>query len=130
MSGRYPSRKMGVVIQFESHRVELAIVHEMERDPDVLEYYDQPPSFPLEYQDRNDRPLVVQHTPDYFAIRRESAGWEECKTEQELNQLDFFLKGTVLKRMMKCGQPTCPCHRDPSRRRASTDRAARPRGSP
>ncbi len=87
MSGRYPSRKMGVLIQFESHRVELAIVHEMERDPDVLEYYDQPPSFPLEYQDRNDRRRVVRHTPDYFAIRRESAGWEECKTEQELNQL-------------------------------------------
>ena len=35
---------------------------------------------------------------------------------QELNQLEFFLKGTVLKRMMKCGQPQCPCHRDPSRR--------------
>lgn len=87
VSGRYPSRKMGVVIQFESHRVELAVVHELERDPDVLEYYDQPPSFPLEYQDRNDRRLVVLHTPDYFAIRRESAGWEECKTEQELKQL-------------------------------------------
>src|ERR1017187_909413 len=27
-----------------------------------------------------------------------------------------FLKGTVLKRMMKCGQPQCACHRDPSRR--------------
>jgi len=78
---------MGVAIQFESHRVELAVVHEMERDPDVLEYYDQPPSFRLEYQDRNERRLAVLHTPDYFAIRRESAGWEECKTEQELNQL-------------------------------------------
>ena len=45
VSGRYPSRKMGVTIQFESHRVELAFVREMEHDPDVLEYYDQPPSF-------------------------------------------------------------------------------------
>jgi len=78
---------MGVIIQFESHRVELAMVHELEHDPDVLEYYDQPPSFPLEYQDRNGRRLVVLHTPDYFSIRRESAGWEECKTEQELSQL-------------------------------------------
>jgi putative transposase len=26
VSGRYPSRKMGVTIQFESHRVELAFV--------------------------------------------------------------------------------------------------------
>ncbi|MGH9626988.1 MAG: hypothetical protein ACRD7E_01280, partial [Bryobacteraceae bacterium] len=30
VSGRYPSRKMGVTIQFESHRVELAGIYEME----------------------------------------------------------------------------------------------------
>jgi hypothetical protein len=35
---------------------------------------------------------------------------------QQLQQVDYFLKGTVLKRMMKCGQPTCACHRDASRR--------------
>jgi len=35
---------------------------------------------------------------------------------QELHHLEYFLKGTVLKRMMKCGQPQCPCHRDPSQR--------------
>jgi hypothetical protein len=35
---------------------------------------------------------------------------------QQLQQLDYFLKGTVLKRMMQCGQPTCACHRDASQR--------------
>ncbi len=35
---------------------------------------------------------------------------------EQLQQVDYFLKGTVLKRMMKCGQPTCACHRDASRR--------------
>ena len=30
--------------------------------------------------------------------------------------MDFFLKGTVLKRMMKCGQPRCPCQTDPAKR--------------
>ena len=49
VSGRYPSRKMGLAIQFESHRVELAFVYEMEHDSNVLEYYDQPPAIPLEY---------------------------------------------------------------------------------
>ena len=53
VSGRYPSRKMGVTIQFESHRVELAFVYEMEHDPDVLEYYDQAPSILLDYQSAN-----------------------------------------------------------------------------
>lgn len=42
VSGRYPSRKMGVTIQFESHRVELAGIYEMEHDAGVLEFYDQP----------------------------------------------------------------------------------------
>src|SRR5207245_4450272 len=36
--------------------------------------------------------------------------------QQELHQLEYFLKGTVLKRMMKCGQPQCACHRDPAQR--------------
>jgi hypothetical protein len=43
VSGRYPSKKMGVTIQFESHRVELARIYELEHDPAVLEYWDQPP---------------------------------------------------------------------------------------
>lgn len=39
-----------------------------------------------------------------------------CLAQQELQKLDYFLKGTVLKRMMKCGQPRCACHRDPAQR--------------
>lgn len=35
---------------------------------------------------------------------------------QELAELGFFCKGTVLERRMKCGQPQCACHRDPRRR--------------
>jgi hypothetical protein len=38
------------------------------------------------------------------------------QTRQQLQQVDYFLKGTVLKRMMKCGQPTCACQRDASQR--------------
>src|SRR5262249_12734866 len=77
VSGRYPSRKMGVTIQFESHRVELAVVHELEHDADVLEYYDQPPPFKLDYESAVGRRLGVLHTADYFVIRQSSAGWEE-----------------------------------------------------
>ena len=42
VSWLYPSRKMGVTIQFESHRVELAAIFEMEHDPQILEFYDRP----------------------------------------------------------------------------------------
>ena len=84
VSGRYPSKKMGVTIQFESHRVELARIYELEHDPSVLEYWDQPPSFKLEYKSTQGKRIVAFHTPDYFVIRSDSAGWEECKTEEEL----------------------------------------------
>ena len=80
VTGRYPSRKMGFTIQFESHRVELAAIYEMEHDSEVLEYYDQPPSFKLDYRSPSGRHLGVLHTADYFVIRKKSAGWEECKT--------------------------------------------------
>lgn len=84
---RYPSRKMGVVIQAESHRNELAFVYELEYDEAVLEYYDQPPAIKLAYQAKNGRQVGVLHTPDFFVLRTEAAGWEECKTEAELPNL-------------------------------------------
>ena len=33
-----------------------------------------------------------------------------------LDQLEYFCKGTVLKRMMKCGKAACACHSDPDKR--------------
>ncbi|MEA5603257.1 TnsA endonuclease N-terminal domain-containing protein [Nostoc sp. UHCC 0252] len=87
VSGRYPSRKMGATIQFESHRVELPTIYEFEHDEEVLEFYDQPPSIKLDYQGKNGRNLGVLHTPDFFVIRSNYAGWEECKTEEELKKL-------------------------------------------
>jgi transposase InsO family protein len=78
---------MGVTIQFESHRVELAGIYEMEHDPDVLEYFDQPPTIKLDYASAAGKRMGVLHTPDFFVIRREEAGWEEWKTEEELGRL-------------------------------------------
>ncbi len=88
VSGRYPSRKMGVTIQFESHRVELAAIYEMEHDAEVLEYYDQPPPLKLNYNSGSGKRLGVIHTPDFFVIQTNSAAWEECKTEDDLLQLE------------------------------------------
>ena len=87
VSVRYPSRKMGVTIQAESHRNELAGIYEKEHDPETLEYYDQPPRIKLRYVAKSGRQVGVLHTPDYFVIRTDSAGWEEWKTEEELVRL-------------------------------------------
>jgi transposase InsO family protein len=85
--GRYPSKKMGVTIQFESHRVELAGIYEMEHSGSVLEYFDQTQPIKLVYASPKGRRMGVWHTPDFFVIRDREAGWEEWKTEEELQRL-------------------------------------------
>lgn len=87
VTGFYPSRKMGCTVQFESHRVELAAVYAMEHDPAVLEYYDQPPAIKLLYRSPKGRSLGVVHTPDFFVLRVDGAGWEEWKAEEALLRL-------------------------------------------
>lgn len=87
VSGRYPSRKMGVTIQFESHRLELAFIYLMEHDFDILEFYDQPPSIKITHLSHNNKNLGYLYTPDFFVISQNKAEWVECKTEEELEKL-------------------------------------------
>jgi len=87
VSVRYPSRKMGVIIQAESHRNELAGIYEMEHDPATLAYYDQPPPIKLTYLGRHGRRVGVLHTPDFFVLRTDALGWEEWKLELDLVRL-------------------------------------------
>lgn len=64
--GRYSSMKMGRTIQFESQHVELWGIYEMERDEEVLEYYDQPIRFQLRYRARSGRNTTQWHTPVFL----------------------------------------------------------------
>ena len=73
---RYPSRKMGVIIQAESRTVEFAGVYVMEHDPLVLEFWDQPNPpitlhYPVKQKNGHTRNIGVLHTPDYFVIRQD-----------------------------------------------------------
>src|ERR1035437_2755070 len=52
--------------------------------------------------------------PSAVVLRAQAQRFRQARREPL--QLDYFLKGTVLKRMMKCGRPQCACHRDPSKR--------------
>jgi putative transposase len=81
VSGRYPSVKMGFSIQFESQHVELWAIYAMERDEDVLEYYDQPTRIQLHYRSLRGHKTSPWHTPDFLVIRRNGAGFEEWKPE-------------------------------------------------
>lgn len=85
--GTYPSRKMGRTIQFESHRNELAFILSLEFDPEIIEYWDQPPTLKLRYLTESNKPHAVYYTPDFFVIKATGAGWVECKTESDLLKL-------------------------------------------
>jgi len=47
-------------------------------------------------------------------LDRHGQRFQELK--RELERLEYFCKGTVLKRMMKCGKAQCACRRDPAKR--------------
>jgi hypothetical protein len=46
--------------------------------------------------------------------KRHAQRFQELK--RGLDQLEYFCKGTVLKRMMKCGKAQCACASDPDKR--------------
>jgi type II secretory pathway component PulJ len=47
-------------------------------------------------------------------LERQTQRFQELK--RGLEQLECFCKGTVLKRMMKCGKAQCACASDPAKR--------------
>ena len=86
VSGLFPSRKMSVTIPFES-QIELGAISLMEYDAGVVESYDQPaPAFKLSYQTRSGGQAAPFHTPDFFVLRTDQAGWEEWKPEDQLRK--------------------------------------------
>ena len=55
------------------------------------------------------RPTARPPAADRYALRFR-------KLRQPLQSLEYFCKGTVLRRRMKCGQPACACHTHPTQR--------------
>jgi hypothetical protein len=52
--------------------------------------------------------------PAPSALAKHAQRFQELK--RGLDQLEYFCKGTVLKRMTKCGKAYCACRTDPSKR--------------
>jgi putative transposase len=103
--GTYPTRKMGFAIQFESHTVEFPLIYKAEHDDDVLEIWCQPSTFELSYVSANGRLIRHPHTPDYFIIRRNGAGWIEAKDK---GMLPVLSKGQPNRYRLVNGVWTCP----------------------
>lgn len=84
VSCRYASRKMGMIIQAESHKNELPAVVTWDSDNVTHELYDQPPKVKLRYRATNGRLVNHLATPDFFLLQDGFVGWIECKTEEWL----------------------------------------------
>lgn len=104
--GFYPSRKMGLTIQFESHKLELAGIYEKEHDSQVIEYYDQPPTFTIRYLDKGGKRRGHRYTADYFVIEKNWIGWEEWKPEAQLEKLSLQYPSRYVKDAS--GKWSCP----------------------
>ncbi len=55
-----------------------------------------------------------RHPEPSAQLKRHTQRFHELK--RDLDQLEYFCKGTVLERMMKCGKVQCGCASDPAKR--------------
>jgi len=56
----------------------------------------------------------IRHSETSAQLERHTQRFHELK--RDLDQVEYFCKGTVLKRMMKCGKAQCVCASDPAKR--------------
>jgi hypothetical protein len=56
----------------------------------------------------------TRHAAQTAILERHAQRFHELK--HGLEQLEYFCKGTLLKRMMKCGKAQCACASDPAKR--------------
>jgi hypothetical protein len=56
----------------------------------------------------------IRRAAQSAVLERHAQRFRELK--RDLDQLEYFCKGTVLKRMMKCGKTQCACASDPTKR--------------
>src|SRR5450759_5682594 len=63
---------------------------------------------------RNPTCACMQRSVPNASLERHAQRFRELR--RGLEQIEYFCKGTVLKRMMKCGKARCACASDPTKR--------------
>ncbi|WP_164976294.1 Mu transposase C-terminal domain-containing protein [Oleiharenicola lentus] len=63
------------------------LIHHLENDHSVIEYYDQPVTLKLVYLDADGRKVGCFTTPDFAVAEAECAYFVEAKTEEDLRKL-------------------------------------------
>ena len=84
---RFPSKKMGVTIQAESHSCELALIYALDHDPDVIGFWDQPEPIKISYLSATGRNVSTTITPDFLVLRGDGLELIEAKLVEALPEL-------------------------------------------
>jgi transposase InsO family protein len=105
----YPSRKMGHSVEVTS--VEYPVLHTLEHDPSVLEFWDRATEVKHSYFAQNKKtghwyPSGERVVPFLFVLRADEAGWEEWWTEKQLEQKAEQFQGRYEKDADGCWR--CP----------------------
>lgn len=87
---------MALSIQYDSVGVELPVIYRLEFDPNVLEYYDQPPTVLIHYKDAEGKMQGHRIFPDFFAIEEDRAYFIDCKPEDQLLKLTLKHPGRFI----------------------------------
>ena len=58
--------------------------------------------------------MPAKHSPRPATLDPYAKRFQELKAD--LAQIEYFSKGTLLARMVRCGKPQCACGKDPSKR--------------
>ena len=104
MSGKYPSRKVGASIGFESRTLELSCIYSLEHSENVLLYLEQPPKLKLSYSSGGGKKNYLQ-TPDFVVVRLDGVAIIECKRLEVLEDRALADPELYVK---KGGRWTCP----------------------
>lgn len=83
---RYASQKMGVIISGES-TLEKHYHVLLDFDPDVVEFWDQPPTLHLIVNGKNGRCRRVSYTPDVLVLAKDGIYLDQVKAEAACKQL-------------------------------------------
>lgn len=58
--------------------------------------------------------MPAKHSPRSATLEAYAKRFQELKAD--LAQIEYFSKGTLLARLVRCGKPQCACSQDPSKR--------------
>ena len=104
-AGKFPSRKMGVTIGFDSSTIELPTAMTLERSVPVIAFLDQSPQVRLTYKSSG-RTRSHYHRPDFVVIYAGRVVLLECKRVGAINEKNASHPGFFVAR--DDGSWSCP----------------------